>query len=181
MAEARRAGAPARPRPNGDRLVTFDPARRCVPTRHDDSMEVDRNGLEVLPRSECLRLLRTAVVGRVALTASALPTVLPVSFVVDGDEIVFRTGRDAKLDAATRDAVVAFEVDEIDPTTHSGWSVVVTGVAREVTDPGLLSEERVRALPGWGSDGHGRVVALATDLVSGRRLAPRVPALEGAG
>jgi uncharacterized protein len=98
-------------------------------------VEVDRNGLEVLSRDECLRLLGTAGLGRVAVTTAALPTILPVNFRFDGRQILIRTGRGTKLDAATRNAVVAFEVDEVEPATREGWSVVVTGVARELTDP----------------------------------------------
>ena len=94
--------------------------------------QIDRNGLEVLDRADCIRLLRTVSLGRIGITAGALPTILPINFRVDGDRILFRTGVGTKLDAATRGAVVAFEADDIDPMYHSGWSVVVTGIAREV-------------------------------------------------
>jgi nitroimidazol reductase NimA-like FMN-containing flavoprotein (pyridoxamine 5'-phosphate oxidase superfamily) len=134
-------------------------------------MEIDDNGLEVLDEATCRRLLASAVVGRVGLCSSALPTVLPVSFVLTDDGIVFRTGRGAKLAAATHGAVVAFEVDEIDSFSHTGWSVVVTGVAREVTDPDDLA--RVRSLPigHWGSPSADRHVRISTDIVTGRRIA----------
>lgn len=164
------------PRPNVRPLVTFDPAGTGCRGTQDEPMEVDHDGLEVLTRAECMRLLGTAVVGRLALTTGALPTVLAVNFTVHGDDIIFRTGRDTKLDAATRDAVVAFEADDIDAATRTGWSVVVTGVAREVTDPGLLDQDWVRDLPRWVPQGDSRVVAVSTDLVSGRRVAPRVHA-----
>ena len=98
-------------------------------------MDVDRNGLEVLDRDECLRLLDSATLGRVAVTSAAVPTVLPVNFRLAGDRIVFRTGKGTKLAAATRNAVVAFEVDDIDPVQHTEWSVVVTGVACPIVDP----------------------------------------------
>ena len=97
--------------------------------------QIDRNGLEVLDRAECIRLLRTVSLGRIGITAGALPTILPINFRVDGERILFRTGVGTKLDAATRGAVVAFEADDFDPMYHSGWSVVVTGIAREVEDP----------------------------------------------
>ena len=64
------------------------------------SMEVDRNGLEVLDRDECLRLLAFATIGRVGFTSGALPAVLPVNFHLDGERILVRTGRGSKLDAA---------------------------------------------------------------------------------
>lgn len=135
-------------------------------------MELDRNGLEVLSRDECLRLLGTAALGRVAVTNAALPTILPVGFHYDGTQILIRTGRGTKLGAATRNAVVAFEVDDVSPSTLTGWSVVVTGVARELTEP----DERVTALltprSQWVRGDDHRVVAISTDIVSGRRVVP---------
>ena len=133
-------------------------------------MEVDRNGLEVLDREECLRLLATATLGRVGLTSGALPAVLPVSFGLDGDRILIRSAPGSKLDAGIRDAVVAFAVDAFDPMSGSGWSVVVTGVAREVSDPAELA--RLSSLPvaRWVPRGNGRLVAISTELVSGRRV-----------
>ena len=98
------------------------------------AMEVDRNGLEVLDRDQCLNLLATATIGRVGLTSGALPTILPVNFRLDDDRILIRSGEGAKMDAALQDTVVAFEVDDFDPMNHSGWSVVVTGVAGAITD-----------------------------------------------
>jgi hypothetical protein len=44
--------------------------------------------------------------------------VRPVNFCLDGDDIVIRTAAGSKLAAATRRAVVAFEVD--DSTRWSG-------------------------------------------------------------
>jgi len=129
--------------------------------------EVDRNGLEVLDRAECLRLLRTATLGRIGISTGALPTILPINFRVDGDRILFRTGVGTKLDAATRGAVVAFEADDIDPIYHAGWSVVVTGVARPVEDP---DDRAVHTTPRWapGQDGH--LVEVSIEEISGRRL-----------
>jgi len=132
-------------------------------------VQIDRNGLEVLDREECLRLLGLATIGRIGLSSGALPTVLPVNFRLVGDRVLVRTGRGSKLDAATRNAVVAFEVDDIDPMEHTGWSVVVTGVAREVDPEDVHPDERVR-LARWAPGEDGRVVAISTDVVSGRRI-----------
>jgi nitroimidazol reductase NimA-like FMN-containing flavoprotein (pyridoxamine 5'-phosphate oxidase superfamily) len=129
--------------------------------------QIDRNGLEVLDRDECLRLLRTASLGRIGITTGALPTILPINFRVEGDRILFRTGIGTKLDAATREAVVAFEADEIDPMYHSGWSVVVTGVAREVKEP---DDQAVYTTPRWAPGQTERLVEVSIDEVSGRRL-----------
>jgi nitroimidazol reductase NimA-like FMN-containing flavoprotein (pyridoxamine 5'-phosphate oxidase superfamily) len=136
-------------------------------------MEVDRNGLEVLPHDECLRLLGTVELGRVAVTTAALPTILPVNFRFDGRQILFRTGSGTKLDAATRNAVVAFEADQVDAARRTGWSVVVTGVARELTRPDELADAGRRPLTRWAPGADHRVVAISTDMVSGRRILPR--------
>src|SRR4051812_578668 len=133
-------------------------------------MEVDRNGLEVLGRDECLRLLANATLGRIAVTFGALPTVLPVNFWLDGERILIRTGRGSKLDAATREAVVAFEVDDFDPLYHSGWSVAVTGVATEVNAPDDLARTSQAPVPRWAPKGDQAVIAISTELISGRRI-----------
>lgn len=138
-------------------------------------MEIDRNGLEVLDRDECLRLLARATLGRIGVSSGALPTVVPVNFCLDGDRILVRTGEGSKLDAATRNAVVAFEVDDFDPMYHSGWSVVVTGVARPVADPGELAALERAPLTRWAPRGDGTVIAISTDMVSGRRIAAGEP------
>jgi uncharacterized protein len=140
-----------------------------------DGSAVDRNGLEVLSREECLELLAGATLGRIGVSARALPLVLPVNFCVDGDRIVLRTGAGTKLDAASRHAVVSFEVDDIDPLFHSGWSVVVTGIAAPLGTEEEL--ERARALPlvPWAAPGD-RYVAISLEDVSGRRIGPRRPA-----
>jgi nitroimidazol reductase NimA-like FMN-containing flavoprotein (pyridoxamine 5'-phosphate oxidase superfamily) len=137
-------------------------------------VEVDRNGLEVLGRDECLRLLATATIGRVGLSSAALPSVLPVNFRLVGDRVLFRTGRGSKLDAATRNAVVAFEVDDFDLMDHTGWSVVVVGVARDMTDDEVAeldARDRVRVAR-WVPGPDDRMVAVFCELVSGRRIVP---------
>jgi uncharacterized protein len=137
-------------------------------------VEVDRNGLEVLSREDCLLLLETAVLGRVAVSSGALPTILPVNFTYDGRQILIRTGRGTKLDAATRNTVVAFEVDQIEPARDAGWSVVVTGVARELTDPGEMAAAQHPLLVRWASasSADDRIVAISPDVISGRRVLP---------
>lgn len=134
--------------------------------------EVDRNGLVMLDRAECLRLLGTATLGRIGLTSGALPAVLPVNFWFDGQRICIRTGPGTKLSAATRDAVVAFEVDEIDPLWHSGWSVMVTGLAHHVVDPEELARLDEMPIPYWAPRGGDHVIAITPELISGRRIVP---------
>ena len=67
---------------------------------------------------------------------------------------------------------LAFEVDDMDPMDHHGWSVVVTGIAREITDPDELARIVPDTIPRFAPQGDGRVVAVSMDMVTGRRLTP---------
>ena len=89
----------------------------------------DRSGLEILPLTECLQLLASVPVGRIAFNADGEVVVLPVNHLVDGQDIVFRTASGSKLSAAEKADIVAFEADDYDAQTKSGWSVVVNGRA----------------------------------------------------
>jgi nitroimidazol reductase NimA-like FMN-containing flavoprotein (pyridoxamine 5'-phosphate oxidase superfamily) len=143
-----------------------------------DGAVVDRNGLVVLSREECLELLAGATLGRIGVSVGALPLVLPVNFCVDGDHIVLRTGAGTKLDAASRHAVVSFEVDDIDPHFHGGWSVVVTGMAAPLASEAELARARALPLVPWAAPGD-RYVAITLEDVSGRRIGPPAPAPAG--
>jgi nitroimidazol reductase NimA-like FMN-containing flavoprotein (pyridoxamine 5'-phosphate oxidase superfamily) len=138
--------------------------------RNGTGQMIDRNGMEVLSRRECLRLLQTAPLGRVAVTMSALPAVFPVNFALLDGDVVFETGSGTKLAAALRNAVVAFEVDHIEPISHTGWSVLVTGTACELFDPVDLARARRLPLTAWAPGEHSHFVRISSDLVSGRRL-----------
>lgn len=133
-------------------------------------MELDRNGLEVLGREECLELLASTGLGRLGVTSGALPAVLPVRFRVDAGRILFVTDAGSRLDAAARDAVVAFEVDQFEPDSQRGWSVMVTGVARAVDDPAERARIQRTGPDGWAAPNAGRLMSLPTDIVSGRRI-----------
>lgn len=156
--------------------MTFGPARPGPGTATMAPVEIDRNGLEVLDRDECLRLLGQATLGRVGVTIGALPSVVPVNYRIVGDEVVILTGAGTKLDAATKNAVVAFEVDDMDPIEHTGWSVMVTGMAREVVDEEEIAELTRRPLPHWAPGGRERIIAISTEIASGRRIVHGAPA-----
>lgn len=133
-------------------------------------MELDHAGLEILSRDECLALLASVPIGRIGLSLSALPVVLPVNFAVCDDNVIIRTSEGSKFSAAITNAVVALEADHYDSLGHNGWSVLVQGSSRVVTD--LAELERVRRLPlrPWANPDTDRFIAISTDVVSGRRV-----------
>ena len=128
-----------------------------------------------LDSAEALRLLRSVSFGRIVFTQHALPTIRPVNHVLDGGDIIIRTHDGAALTSRTRQAgspgvVVAYEADSIDPVTHLGWSVVVTGYAHLVTDPDELARYASMLHP-WSQQTMDYAVRIRPDLVTGIRLA----------
>jgi nitroimidazol reductase NimA-like FMN-containing flavoprotein (pyridoxamine 5'-phosphate oxidase superfamily) len=126
--------------------------------------------LEELSRAECLALLSQASMGRIGLSVKDLPVILPVNFALVSEQIVVRTVTGTKLSAATAQKVVAFEADGYDPGGAWGWSVMVQGIAREITDPSDLARARALPLRAWAfEDGVAdRLVSIDVGVVSGR-------------
>jgi len=133
-------------------------------------MAVDAAGLEILREEQCLSLLEGTSLGRIAVTVGAVPAIFPINYRLIDGRILFRTGDGTKLHQASDHAVVAFEVDEVDPVTHAGWSVLVVGVAKEVreahADAGLDTIPRP-----WAPGERDHIIAITPELVSGRRVA----------
>lgn len=128
--------------------------------------------IETLSRDDCLRLLGTQQVGRVAVVDHGYPHVMPVNYAMDGDAVVFRTASGLKLDGASR-SPMAFEVDEIDRDGRIGWSVVVHGVAQEVTEHDrrdLVSRVRALDVEPWAPGEKPHFVRLPAHTVTGRQL-----------
>jgi len=141
--------------------------------RHLDDVAV----MEDLEPSECRRLMATQSIGRVAFVVEGEPAVLPVSFAIVGDVVVFRTALGSTFDSLVRDSEVAFEVDQADPAYHAGWSVVGRGVARglegqvelDVLERLPLRPWGFRIAPGW--------IGIALREVTGRRIVQVPPEL----
>ncbi len=131
-------------------------------------VSLDAAGLEILDRATCIELLARSRTGRIAISVKALPSIVPVPFVVIGDEIRLRTRKGTSLEAATVDAVVAFEADGIEAGSGRWWSVHVTGVARHENGdagpaaPGDVEERSAGASPAC-------VISISTEHMSGRR------------
>ncbi|GAA1192969.1 pyridoxamine 5'-phosphate oxidase family protein [Streptomyces hebeiensis] len=129
------------------------------------------DAFRALDRHECLSLLAKVPVGRVVYTRQALPAVLPINFSLDTDaSVLLHTSPDSDLVRAIDGVVVAFEADEFDAASRSGWSVVVTGRATVVTDP--VEHERLSdAGPtSWMPLGDAVFVRIESEMLTGREL-----------
>ena len=114
-------------------------------------LPTDHAGLEVLPFEVCLQVLASVPVGRVGFFADGELVVLPVNHLVDGQGVVFRTARGAKLSAAGGQDLVAFEVDDYDEDSQSAWSVLMTGRAEMVYEEAEIQRLNRRGLHPWAS------------------------------
>lgn len=128
-----------------------------------------------LTRDECLDLLATVSLGRVAVTIGAVPAVLPVNYALLDGAIVFRSAPGTKLSAAVLGTVVAFEVDEADSADHSGWSVLVVGHAAELREGPVLEAARRLPLQSWAGGDRDHFVRIESERISGRRLGVDAP------
>jgi uncharacterized protein len=126
---------------------------------------------EILGRAECLNLLALAQVGRIGLVINGQPQILPVNYALDGDAIVFRTAVGSVLNEASM-TNVAFEVDRIDESTQSGWSVLLQGHADDIGDAIDATSERLRRLTliTWAPGQRQCWFVIRPHTISGRRL-----------
>jgi hypothetical protein len=127
-----------------------------------------------LDAEECHRLLSGHEIGRLGVFAEHYPLIFPVTYVLDRDVIVVRTHAGTKLEAASH-ANVTFEVDEIDRRSHTGWSVLVRGLAEELTSAhrAELIERTTRSgVEPWAPGEHERWLRIIPQGISGRRIVP---------
>ena len=130
------------------------------------------DGLEALSETECLDLLARGCVGRVGFVVGGRPLVLPVNYAADDrGVVVFRTAASSLLTAVAHQPV-AFEIDGVDPTHRTGWSVVVQGEAAELDELGTPGVDRLRSIPvvTWAPGRRDRWFAITPEVVTGRRL-----------
>jgi nitroimidazol reductase NimA-like FMN-containing flavoprotein (pyridoxamine 5'-phosphate oxidase superfamily) len=123
--------------------------------------------------AECLALLSTHSIGRLGLSEGERgPLVIPVNYVVHDGSVLFRTDPGSVLDTVSDDEV-SFQVDSFDWITHTGWSVLVRGWAREVPAPADVD------LQPWARGAKEHWVEIRPSLVTGRRI--ELPAIDANG
>lgn len=131
-----------------------------------------------LKRDECLELLGRGTVGRVAVDAGGgAPAIRPVNYLFEADSqsIVFRTAQGSKLQGLLMTSRAAFEIDGIDPVQQTGWSVVVVGMAEQVSSPSDLRRLEQSGLDPWGPGEKPHWMRIRATTVSGRRIVPGDP------
>ena len=121
-----------------------------------------------LDENECWELAATVPVGRVVWNGSKGPMVVPVNFVVDDRRVILHSSPYSELVRDADDSRVVFEVDEVDPVTRSGWSVLLRGRAHVAFhDP----HESLPDVDTWAEGSRRLTIVIEVDEVTGRRVA----------
>ena len=126
-----------------------------------------------LTRRECLDLLGSARFGRLAVSGGGpAPIVRPVNYVFDphSQSVVINTAEGTKLHFLLRETHATFEVDEIDPATRTGWSVIITGVTEALTKPDEVRRLDALEPDSWAPGVKRHWMRIRAWTVSGRRL-----------
>jgi len=134
-------------------------------------MEPDLGGIGVMTEEQCLVLLTSNQVGRLAVVMDGQPLVFPVNYLFDGGSILVRTGMGTMLRGASF-AQVAFEIDGSDADRRSGWSVMVQGMGHDITDAVDRSSEHLKTLEvvPWAPGSKPRLLRIDPRTITGRRF-----------
>jgi uncharacterized protein len=143
-----------------------------------DIRDEDRD-VEVLDEAECLALMATVHLGRIAFTEDALPAVQPVAFALGDGEVLVPTHRGSKVAVASRGAVLAFEVDDFDAAARTGWNVTVVGASRLISDADEVGRLDELGVQPWVPTSAHCYISIQTRLVRGRRISRRATPVGG--
>ncbi|HUG86059.1 MAG TPA: pyridoxamine 5'-phosphate oxidase family protein [Euzebya sp.] len=133
-----------------------------------------RSRLEELDLAACWVLLRQHEygVGRVAVGGS-VPIILPVNYLVDGGDLILRTGSGSVRRAAEDGAWLAFEVDSLHGPEvgedEEVWSVVAKGPSRVVGEHDRRTFLDLAHLEPQAGGFRPHYIAITVEELTGRR------------
>lgn len=132
--------------------------------------------VEALDETECLSLVAGGGVGRIGYSSRFGPAVLPVNYVLYEGTIVFRTGLHSSMVADLQTGItdaeynVAFEIDQMQPVTQEGWSVLVQGAAHFVDSDEELAAIARLSVHAWAGGPKEQFLRIVPTHVTGRRI-----------
>jgi len=100
------------------------------------------------------------------------PVIVPINVIIDDDErVVFHTNPTSAL-AALDGQHVAIEIDGFDPASRSGWSILVRGVARDVTASSdvVAMKAKVAPVDSWAPGVRNRTFVVLALAITGRTI-----------
>ena len=144
------------------------------PLRRDRGASGPHPDIEALTREQCEVHLGMAEYGRLIYARARGPIAIPVNYEYTDGQIVISTDPDKAtwLDGLQ---VVGFEVDRVDEGLSEGWSVLVTGIIRSVSDPDEHQRLSSVGLDSWSDGGVHVLVAITPTEITGRVIVHRAP------
>ncbi len=123
--------------------------------------------LEELTQEQCEVHLANGGVGRLLLVSGRGPMAVPVNFEFTDGEVVISTD-ESKAKRIDTEHFVGFETDRVDEALSEGWSVLVTGRGRRITDPEEYQRFASLDLETWADGDRHTLVGIKADRVTGR-------------
>ena len=121
---------------------------------------------------ECYQLLAGRSIGRLGVVADGFPMIIPVSYALDRGTIVIRTAPGSVI-ARSDGADVAFQVDDLNLESHSGWSVLARGRAAALTPvqtAELIARISPTAVAPWAPGDRMLWMRIVPQDIAGRRI-----------
>lgn len=134
---------------------------------------VERADLDHLDEALIRDRLRRARFARIAYLDEDQPVIVPVNIVTDDTEhVLLRTSAGSAL-AGLDGQRVAIEIDGHDAGQRSGWSILVRGVARDVTEAPDRDARRWQqtTIDTWAPGVRDRVIVVLPLSITGRVIA----------
>lgn len=132
--------------------------------------------METLDEAECLRLVSTQVIGRLAFVGSFDLTVQPVNYRLADGAILFRTAPDSLTGEDLRTGIehaeykVAFEVDSFDEQAREGWSVLIQGPAHHLDSAPEREKALTAGVESWPDGEKEHFIKITPVRITGRRV-----------
>jgi nitroimidazol reductase NimA-like FMN-containing flavoprotein (pyridoxamine 5'-phosphate oxidase superfamily) len=100
------------------------------------------------------------------------PQIIPVNYVLNGSDIIFRTASYTRLGRDIPETRVAFEIDDIDESVRAAWSVLAVGAAERIDDEDeALDLWDRKLLDPWAVGMRTLWIRIRVSGISGRRVA----------
>jgi nitroimidazol reductase NimA-like FMN-containing flavoprotein (pyridoxamine 5'-phosphate oxidase superfamily) len=126
--------------------------------------------MQILDPATCWALLREQEVGRLAVAVGGEPEIFPINYLVDGEQLLFRTAEGTKLAFVAASGRVAFEIDGYDPGANEAWSVILKGRAELLEHfEDIYAAEDTPLFP-WNASPKQWFVRITPQELSGRRF-----------
>lgn len=131
-----------------------------------------------LSPDQCGTILAQQSIGGIAWTAADGPQLFPVSYWWNDGLVIFRTSPYGVLSELVRRTDVVFEVDDLDPSTKVGGSVILHRTAEGMASPESLTTPFAAALPWTGGDRH-LIIGIRPRSITGRWFGRPTRLLDG--